>query len=675
MMRRVMATLYARAGLIAALLLGETVLGCSADDPPESPQAAVDSGSPIVDSRAPTPDASAPDDDGPPPVTCPAEPRIADGGNALVLESECGASASLTPRVTIDGALHEPASCVEADGALVCDVGAAGQLVVTAEGGAVQVRLEATAEGTVEGFELVGTATLPGAVAWLSNGFQSWSSSGIVAIGAAPGSVEQRAAVELEGEAEVLRAGHTHGWWHTWIGGGELSLLWGALTATRFRSWAVVWRDGEDVRLRLVAGLHPADRVAVSAGETLEAETWLLRLTDDLEAAQVAFGEALPSHRSTGALPPAEAGWNSWYELWDQVDEDAVRANAELAKTTLTPLLPTGAPPLRIVVDDGWQVAWGEWTPNDKFPSGLDGLANDLKADGFEVGVWMAPLLVDDDSALVAEHPEWFVQGATYKHFVNGPMKILDPTHPEAAAHLQGFVKTVVGWGYDFLKIDFLFTGTYAGTRHEAVTGMAAYARALELIRAAAGDDIVLLAVGAPGMPSLPWVDAWRLGPDIAFSNTGANYFFLPSQARSISARWPLCLATLCDADPPLLRDLPREEVDLGIAVVGISGGAMFLSDDLRVLPDERRAWLDADDVALAMSGQPAVPTDAFAAPGAAPAKLTNYIEDQFANSSTHVVSVVWRLPGGGHLLLNVSDAPVEALGQTVPPRTAVRAP
>ena len=113
------------------------------------------------------------------------------------------------------------------------------------------------------------------------------------------------------------------------------------------------------------------------------------------------YGEALAAGSWRAQHPvPAEAGWNSWYELWDSVDSDAVSANATLAAAAWSGRLPAGAPPLRIVVDDGWQVAWGEWQPNAKFPGGLDGLAATLKADGFEVGVWLAPLLVDGDSAL-----------------------------------------------------------------------------------------------------------------------------------------------------------------------------------------------------------------------------------------------------------------------------------
>lgn len=72
--------------------------------------------------------------------------------------------------------------------------------------------------------------------------------------------------------------------------------------------------------------------------------------------------------------------------------------------------------PLRVVLDDGWQKAWGDWQVNSKFPMGLTAMAQDAKAQGAEMGLWLAPLLVDADLALVKDHPDWLVAGASYSH-------------------------------------------------------------------------------------------------------------------------------------------------------------------------------------------------------------------------------------------------------------------
>ena len=111
---------------------------------------------------------------------------------------------------------------------------------------------------------------------------------------------------------------------------------------------------------------------------------------------------------------------------------------------------------------------------------------------------------------------------------------------------------------------------------------MEAFARALTLIREAAGEQTGLLAVGSPGLAAFPHVDAWRVGGDIALEPLGPSWAFVISQGRNLSARWHLCLATHCDADPALLRVLPRQEVEVGSWYVAFAGGALFLYLQLR---------------------------------------------------------------------------------------------
>ncbi|MCC7537845.1 MAG: alpha-galactosidase, partial [Deltaproteobacteria bacterium] len=417
------------------------------------------------------------------------------------------------------------------------------------------------------------------------------------------------------------------------------------------------------------------ERVSLGAGAEARGEPFHVEIAGDVRAAVTRWSDALPARTPLGAPLAVELGWNSWYELWDGVDEQAVRDNAARAAEVLGPWARDGRV-IRIVVDDGWQVRWGEWEPNAKFPSGLDGLARDLRADGFRMGVWLAPLLVDADSALVAEHPDWFVGDASYVHAKNGEMRILDVTHPDAADHLAGVIRRLVGWGYDLLKIDFLFAGTFEGERREDVTGMEAYARALSIVREAAGEETLLLAVGAPDVASLPWADAWRAGPDIALEPFGPSWPFVTNEARALGARWPICRRVACDGDPPLLRGLTEPEVSAGAWVAAFAGGAFFLSDDLRSLDDARLPWgLDDARVGVALAGEPSVPADPF--PESPPDALVNALTDHFGrdHASTHVVPRIWTLPSGGRVALNTGDSDLVVETTTVPPRSVVPLP
>jgi len=609
---------------------------------------------------------------GPPEGGCPQRARLGDQG--LVLTGACGrAEARLLPAVRVGGAWRgagRDGGCALSGGELACPAGEVGEVRLGAAGGAWRVRLLAARGVVVEALALEGRARVEGARGVLSNGFQSWSQSGMLALGPLATDEQLFRALGQRGDAETLRGGAELSWWLGHVGGARAHLVAGALTADRLRSWVQAGLDeGGGLFVRLGSG--GVARVALAAGGELAGEHWHLGLGEEPLGLLGAYGRALPGRRRVVAAAP-ELGWNSWYELWGAVDAEAVRENAAAARAAFAGL--AGAEPLRVVVDDGWQVAWGQWEPNAKFPAGLAGLAAELGAQGQRLGAWFAPLLVDEDSQVFREHPEWLVGGATFQHG-HGLCHVLDVTHPGAAAFLADSVRRLVGWGCTFLKIDFLFAGTYEGARHEPMTGMAAFARALALVREAAGEEVVILAVGAPPVPVAPFVDAWRSGGDIAWPAAAPAWAMAVNQARSLSVRWPFCEAMLCDPDPPILRaPLTPDEVGFGAWVVALAGGGLFLSDDLRALPAERYALgLDADRVGLSLAGAPARPEDPL--PEELPARLSTAVEDVLTGLNSHALPRRWRLQDGRRLCLNLDELARTEAGTLIPARGAALLP
>jgi alpha-galactosidase len=73
----------------------------------------------------------------------------------------------------------------------------------------------------------------------------------------------------------------------------------------------------------------------------------------------------------------------------------------------------------------------------------------------------------------------------------------------------------VRSWGYQYLKLDFLYIGGLIGRRHNAVPREEAYRNDLRVIREAAGDAYIL-ACGAPILASLGLCDGIRIGPDVS---------------------------------------------------------------------------------------------------------------------------------------------------------------
>lgn len=190
-------------------------------------------------------------------------------------------------------------------------------------------------------------------------------------------------------------------------------------------------------------------------------EPWTARIA--FLAGQPAFAqavEALASWQRDGAaadplpLPPAavEPVYSTWYTYTQDVDEARVTAEAELAAEL-------GC--ASVFIDDGWQqhahgrgyAGCGDWIPDsEKFPD-LPGLVDRLRRRGMRMVVWIAPLLLGDQSAAHAS------MGRFAPVHVEGGMRtnILDPRAPEVRRFVvDTCVRVVRDNGLDGLKIDFL---------------------------------------------------------------------------------------------------------------------------------------------------------------------------------------------------------------------------
>ena len=204
--------------------------------------------------------------------------------------------------------------------------------------------------------------------------------------------------------------------------------------------------------------------------------------------------------------------WCSWYSLYRDVTEaDLLDVLAGL----------DGLPFDAFQIDDGWERAIGDWQPNADFPSGMAALAGRVRAAGLVPGLWLAPFIVHEHSEAFRDHPERCLRdddGAPVTGGSNwgGRFYGLDVTRPDTREHLAEVVRRAVAWGYRYLKLDFLYAAALPGRRHEDVPREQAYRRGVEVLREAAGDDVYLLACGAPLVASLGVFDGIRIGPDVA---------------------------------------------------------------------------------------------------------------------------------------------------------------
>jgi alpha-galactosidase len=220
--------------------------------------------------------------------------------------------------------------------------------------------------------------------------------------------------------------------------------------------------------------------------------------------------------------------WCSWYSLYTMIDEAVLYETFDKLGDLLFDVLQ---------VDDGWQMNIGDWEVNAKFPSGMKALADRIKSTGRRAGLWLAPLIATKSSKLFRGHPDWFLRDETGRFVSAGfnwgqPLFALDTTHPDVISWLGVLMKQVRAWGFDYLKLDFLYGGALKGKRFKDMPREAAYRKCVRVLREAMGADAFFLTCGTPILPALGLCDAMRIGPDVA--NVWNNYrnaelFYNPS--------------------------------------------------------------------------------------------------------------------------------------------------
>ena len=216
---------------------------------------------------------------------------------------------------------------------------------------------------------------------------------------------------------------------------------------------------------------------------------------------------------------PAVAGFTSWYRHYEDIDEPGLLHDLGGMACALAGVEMGDVMPL-FQVDDGWTRV-GDWLEfrRDRFPFGLKPLVKAIREQGFVPGLWLAPLLCERESRTFKEHPRWL-----YRYADTGELATtgcnwsgafaLDTRNPEVREYVTRVLQTVTrDWGFEVLKLDFLFAGCMEP--HDGLNRGELMADALDLIREAVGDDVRLLLCGVPLTSAFGRADWCRIGCDV----------------------------------------------------------------------------------------------------------------------------------------------------------------
>ncbi len=392
------------------------------------------------------------------------------------------------------------------------------------------------------------------------------------------------------------------------------TLLVGSLNMSRSFFDIQVDLDEDEEYADQIALVFDVDGVEIEPSDTYDCPPVLL--IDGRDSLAMIDRYAREVAAEMGARVPAHVptGWCSWYYFYNRVTEADVLSNLEAMQREKHPAE-------YVQIDDGYQSHTGDWlVPNEKFASGMAALAGRIREAGYKPGLWLAPLVLHEDSATLRDHPEFALKTAGGNTlFVEtwlGRCAVLDCTHPGAEAWLREVIRTVVHeWRYEYLKLDALaFAAASASlVRYHAPGTTAALnlRRGLQIIREAAGDETFILGCTCHFGPAVGLVDAMRVGPDVKETwFDGTNPSAKHAMRMTLQRNWMHNRWWANDPDCLIVRDtdtsLDARETRFLATAVALSGGMVVASDDLAKLSPARR------ELALALFPPPGVAAEPY---------------------------------------------------------------
>ncbi len=304
-------------------------------------------------------------------------------------------------------------------------------------------------------------------------------------------------------------------------------------------------------------------------------------------------------------FPPV--GWSSWVSFGHEVTAGQVMQVVETLKTIDTSIK-------IIQIDDGYQDEMGDWLiTRPGFGMTIQELAQTIRANGFEPGLWVAPFIADDTSNIFRHHPDWFIQDdkgrplrsdhVTFGGFGRGnAWYVLDCTHPAVPEHLENMFYTMSHeWGIEYYKLDALFWGAMHGgcLYDENLTRIEAYRKGMRAIRRGIGEDSFVTAANHVNWASLGLIDGMRTSADIYPTWDVVKLTAYQNFLRA----WQNARFWHVDPDSVLLSgeaglhvfegELSASELLFHWTSIFLTGGMLFSGDDLTLLSPELIEKLD----------------------------------------------------------------------------------
>jgi alpha-galactosidase len=212
-------------------------------------------------------------------------------------------------------------------------------------------------------------------------------------------------------------------------------------------------------------------------------------------------------------------GWCSWYYYYTKISYDIIMENLTFSKKNKIKFD-------FFQIDDGYQSTVGDWLDlKPSFEGKMKPMTAAIKKAGYIPGLWIAPFICERKSDIFINHNEWVLKNekgkpvsAGFNPNWSGSFYALDITHPEVLAYLKEVFSVIKNkWGFDYIKLDFMYAAPLPGVRYnQTMTRAEVMKMGNEFIRKEVGKETALLGCGMPIGQAIGYMDAMRVSCDVA---------------------------------------------------------------------------------------------------------------------------------------------------------------
>lgn len=198
------------------------------------------------------------------------------------------------------------------------------------------------------------------------------------------------------------------------------------------------------------AGINEEDsQYRLRSGETFSTPVLALTYSSDgLGGVSRAFHKWGRKHRLANGDKDRKVLLNSWEGVYFDVNEKGM-------ESMMADIASMGGE--LFVMDDGWfgtkyprnnsKAGLGDWKVNPKkLPHGIRGLIKSAKKNGIDFGIWIEPEMLNRNSELFEQHPEWVLKSRNREPVYGrgGNQMVLDMANPEVQQHVFNIVDTLL---------------------------------------------------------------------------------------------------------------------------------------------------------------------------------------------------------------------------------------